>query len=100
MTGWSIEIDKVGLRDQLNSFGYLVGELKSPLSGFPVAADAGSASSEVATIVATLKAQAESVVAAETALSALALDVVDQLLAGDENAADTFDKIADVNFDD
>ncbi len=99
MSGKSIDINLVGVKDQLNTFGYVVGDLVGALKGFPNTADAGSASGERAAIVSTLKAKAENVVAAEQGLSLLVRQVAENLLAGDQDAADVFDKVKDVDLD-
>lgn len=100
MTGPAIDVDRVGVAGQLNTLGGIVRELEGALHGFPLAADGGSASNEIALIVAMLKTKAERVVAAEQGFSILALDVVDRLLTGDQDAADVFTKISAANFDD
>ncbi|QIM19410.1 hypothetical protein G7066_14000 [Leucobacter coleopterorum] len=96
MSGGKIDIDLAGIKNQLNTFSYIVGDLKGALSGFPTAADAGSASSELSAIGADLKAKAERVVFAEEGLSDLVLEVANDLLSGDEEAADVFKKLKDV----
>lgn len=100
MSGGHIEIDLPGITEQLNTYSYVVGDLRGALSGFPTAADAGSASGELATIVAALKSKADRVVFAEEGLSDLVLEVANDLLAGDDDAADVFDDLKDVLPDD
>lgn len=96
MSDGNIEINLAGVKDQLNTFSYIIGDLRSSLSGFPTTADAGSASGELAAIVAALKAKADRVVFAEEAISDLVLEVVNDLLSGDEEAADVFKQLKDV----
>lgn len=99
MSNGEKEIDRAGIYNQLNTFVYIVGDLEGALDGFPSTADAGEASDEISGIVATLKKKAEAVAVAERQFSILTLEVVDKLLAGDEEAAEKLKNIEDVNFD-
>lgn len=96
MSGGKIDIDLAGIKNQLNTFSYIVGDLKGALNGFPTTADAGSASGELSVIVAALKSKADRVIFAEEGISDLVLEVANNLLAGDEEAADVFKKLKDV----
>lgn len=100
MSGGKIDIDLAGIKDQLNTLSYVVGDLKGALNGFPTTADAGSASGELAAIVAAIKSQADRVIFAEEGISDLVLEVANDLLSGDEVAADVFKKLKDVLPDD
>lgn len=88
MSGREIVVDAVGIKDQLNTFSYLINDLRSALDSFPVATDAGSASSELSAVVAALKSQAERVVLAEEGLSDLVQEVTEDLLLGDDSVAE------------
>ena len=96
MSGGSIEVDLAGVNDQLNTYSYIIGDLNGSLNGFPTTANAGSASGEIGAIVAALKSKADRVVFAEEGLSDLVLEVVNDLLSGDEDAAGVFKKLKDV----
>lgn len=60
-----IDVDLAGIKAQLNTFSYVVGDLEGALDGFPTAADAGEASDEIGAIVSALKSTSEYIVGAK-----------------------------------
>ncbi|MBS3183001.1 hypothetical protein [Leucobacter manosquensis] len=96
MTEISIDRDvMVSLFTKLESRG---DQLRSAISAAPPAADAGEASAELGVIVVAINELAEKVQIAVKALTEVGLDVADDLLAGDEHAADVFTRMEGLSF--
>lgn len=73
MSGGKIDVDLPGIKTQLNTYAYVVGDLEGALKGFPAAVDAGEASGEVGAIVSALKSTSDYIVGVEKGLDELAM---------------------------
>ncbi len=88
-----IAVDREAVVSLFKKFENSYEDVREAMSEKPGAADAGEASNEVGVIVAAIAELAEKVMIAGTGLTTVGIQVVDELLAGDDNAAQVFTKI-------
>lgn len=93
-----IEVDRAAMADLLNKFEDSFDGVRSALDASPAPADAGEASNEIGVVVTALAELAEKAMIAGTGLRTVALGTVDNLLAGDSDAADVFTRIGKRDF--